>query len=91
MKTPAAKLKRGNKGVAVCLISQATSDYLFEDFTHTFEEGDGVVGFREGVVTFTWFRDNDHFSGTPRMVALLEAGGEDGCERVRGTLKGPTD
>ena len=77
--------------MTVSVVSQASSDYLFKDFADTFEKGNGAVRLWKGVVTLTWFGDDNYFSGSPRVMTLGKAGGEDGREGVGVAFKGPPD
>ena len=66
------------------IVLEALGNYLFQQFGHGFQQGDGAVGFQQCVVRFVRFGNDNHDCGLPcvRVVAKRDAGVEDGGEGI---------
>ena len=55
-----AKLCRGKDVIEVDVVENMFGNDFLKEFTATFKEGDGMVGFGKGVVRFGGFGDDNH-------------------------------
>jgi len=62
-----SELRVGEDVIGVGVRENVAGNNLLKEFSTTFEEADGAIGFGEAVVGFVWFWDDDNQCVFPRM------------------------